>query len=73
MTIGQGMLCQNPLRGHAQAVVLLLTASYGRELSGQFRLSRSPVSPHLVDLPVRVTEQKVVRLPYSSDAGCRVQ
>jgi len=73
VTIGQGMLCQNPLGGHAQAVVLLLTASYGRESSGQCRLSRTPVSPHWVDSPVRVTEQTVVRLPYPSDAGCRVQ
>ena len=62
---------KDPLRGHAQAV--LLTVSCGRELSGQFRLSRIPVSPHWVDSPVRVTEQTVVRLPYPSDAGCRVQ
>ncbi len=64
---------KNPLRGHAQAVELLLTASYGRESSGLFRLSRSPVSPHLVDLPVQVTGRTVVRLPYPSDAGCQVQ
>src|SRR5713101_2834319 len=65
------MLCKTPLRGHAQAAELLLTASCGRESSGQFRLSRTPVSPHFVDSQVQVPGRTVVRLPYPSDAGCR--
>jgi len=73
VAIGQGMLCKNPLRGHAQAVERLLTASWARELWGQFRLSRTPVSPHLVDSPVQVSGRTVVQLPYPSDAGCQVQ
>ncbi len=62
-----------PARSHAQAAELLVTENRDRESSGQFRLSRTRVSPHLVGSPVQVSGRTIVRLPYPSDAGCRVQ
>jgi hypothetical protein len=61
-------------RSHAQAVELLLTENRGRESSGQFRLSRTRVSPHLVGSPVQVPEQAgPAQVPAASVSGssCR--
>jgi hypothetical protein len=61
-------------RSHAQAVELLLTENRGRESSGQFRLSRTRVSPHLVGSPVQVPKQAgPAQVPAASVSGssCR--
>src|SRR5713101_1115454 len=61
-------------RSHAQAVELLLTENRGRESSGQFRLSRTRVSPHLVGSPLQVPEQAgPAQVPAASVSGssCR--
>lgn len=65
-------MSSNSARSHAQAVELVLTARYDRESSARFRLCRSLASHHYSGERFLASDWRAARLPYPTDAGCRV-